>query len=74
MNNELGKRNNSQKKIKEEINKKIVKKGPKSNVVKMLTIEIGNPQLIRKGREIRDINNCNNKLLSNDKRHFVNLL
>lgn len=59
----LGKYNSSKKKINDEISKKQVRNGPKRRVLIGLKREIGSPQAIKKGRDIKDIKSCNWMLL-----------
>ena len=49
----------SLKKIREDMSKKILRIGVNKRVVNTLTIEIGNPQLMRMGSDIRIIKSCN---------------
>lgn len=56
---ELGIETNSKKNTKEEMNKKQVKKGPKRSVLIGVKREIGSPHPIKKGKDIKEMNNCN---------------
>jgi hypothetical protein len=62
----LGRYKSSKKKIIEEISKKQVKNGPKRRVLTGLTSEIGRPQAIKKGKDIKDIKSCNCMLFKSD--------
>jgi hypothetical protein len=55
--------------MRDDINKKQVKKGPKISVLTGITKEIGNPQLIRKGKEMNDIKSCSCIFLKSDCRN-----
>lgn len=63
---ELGRYNNSKKKMIDERSKKQLKKGPKISVLMGDKREMGNPHPIKNGREMNDIKSCNCMLLSND--------
>src|SRR5215469_10027562 len=62
----LGRYASSKKKINDEINRKQVKNGPKIRVLIGLNKEIGSPQAIRNGNDIKVIKSCNCMLLSKD--------
>jgi hypothetical protein len=54
----------------DEISKKQVKNGPKISVLMGVSSEIGNPQPIKNGREMKDIKSCSCMLLRSDWRHL----
>jgi len=69
MGHALGRYKSSKKKIRDEMRRKQVKKGPKIRVLNGVSIEIGNPQPMRNGREMNDINSCSWMLFSSVWRH-----
>lgn len=54
----------------DERRRKRVKKGLKRRVLTGVKIEIGRPQAIKKGSEIKDTNSCSWMLLRRDRNHF----